>query len=83
MTNQQYYNTSDTALATYLLIQNYKLVDIDYSDSRYQYFFLNSINLLNDAQKYMTGHARVDPSVYQRINRQLARTIKNKTQWLD
>ena len=83
MINSTYYKTSDTALATYLLIQNFKLVDIDYSASRYEYYFLNADDILDKAQTYMTGRARVDPAVYQRINRQLARVIKNTGQWVE
>jgi len=79
--NSEYYKTTDTALATYLLIQNFKLVDIDYSNIRYEFYFLNATNIIDHAQKYMTGNARVDPSVYQRINRQLARALKQKNQW--
>ncbi len=83
MFNSDYYNTTDTALATYLLIQRFKLLNIDYSDVRYQYSFEHTNGIIDHAQKYGTGHALVDPSVYQRINRQLARVLKNKGQWLD
>ncbi len=83
LNNSQYYRTTDTALATYLLIQEFKLLDIDYSDVRYEYFFKHTDGIIDHAQKYGTGNALVDPSVYQRINRQLARVLKNKGQWLD
>jgi len=81
--NSDYYNTSDTALATYLIIEGFKLLDIDYSNPRYVYYFKNEGGILDHAQKYLTGNALVDPAVYQRINRRLARVIKTKGQWME
>jgi len=68
-------------MATYLLIEGYTLMDIDYSNPRYEFYFKNDGGILDKSQKYMTGNALVDPAVYQRINRRLSRVIKEKGLW--
>lgn len=81
--NKSDYRTSDTPLATYLICEGYNLISIDYTEPRYTFVFDNSNGILEHAQKYITGRALVDPFTFQRITRKLARTIKQKQQWVE
>ena len=81
MVNQVDFRTTDTALATYLICSGYTLEEIDYSGPRYEYIFSNTNGILAKAQEYSAGRALVDPAAYQRVNRKIARLIKNRRQW--
>ncbi len=81
-TSNIHYTTSDSSLATYLLTEGFELLDIDYSNPRYVYVFNGNIDTLKEYEhKYITSKAKVDPSVYSRVNRKLMRAIKNRLQW--
>jgi len=76
------YQTSDTSLATYLITEGFILIDIDYSQPRYVYSFNGTLEKLKEYEhKYIAGKAKVDPSIYSRVNRKLMRAIKNQIQW--
>lgn len=76
------YHTSDSALATYLLIKGYSIFQIDYSQSRYEYVFNGELPTIQEqVNLYLSGNAMVDPSGYARINRKLMRTVKTQSQW--
>lgn len=80
--SEHQYKTSDTALATYLIVEGFIPLEIDYSKPRYEFIFANGDDKLSElATKYLTGQARVDPATYTRINRALMRLIKNEQQW--
>lgn len=79
------YSTSDTPLAAYLISQGYQLTKIDYSHPRYEFIFDNGnldIEQIKElAFSYLTGKARVDPTIYTRILRKLNRTVRDKGVW--
>ncbi len=78
------YKTTDTALASYLIIQGFLPSLIDYSGPRYTFVFTNSAESIHDhASRYVTGLARVDPATYHRVNRKLNRILHNHLQWED
>jgi len=83
-TNNTHYTTSDTAQATYLIVEGYILSAIDYSQPRYIFSFQNNADTIQEfATKYITGKALVDPAAYTRVNRKLLRLLKNQMQWGD
>lgn len=76
------YRTSDTALASYLITEGFKLLEIDYSKPRYEFVFQNdSVQLHEHSRLYITSKALVDPATFTRINRKLLRLVKNQLQW--
>ena len=78
------YQTSDTALAAYLVTQGYPLDKIDYTNPRYEFIFdgnLDEERIKEAATNYLIGEARVDPAVYNRILRKLTRTVKEQGRW--
>ncbi len=81
-TENHQYTTTDTALATYLIVEGFALDKIDYSQPRYEFIFKNNTSEIQEyALKYITGKALVDPSAYTRVNRKLLRLVKNQLQW--
>jgi len=76
------YKTSDTSLAVYFITEGFVLSDIDYSLPRYVFHFDGDAEKLKEHEnKYIAGTAKVDPSIYSRVNRKLMRAIKNQLQW--
>ena len=71
--------TTDTTLASYLIIEGYKLVGINYSKPRFEYTFDRLIT--ESADKYISGRALVDPSDLIRVNKKLLRIIGKRIQW--
>ena len=82
-TNHQY-STTDTALASYMVIKGFVITLIDYSLPRFEFRFVGDTEKLQEhAQKYLTGKALVDPATFTRVNRKLMRLVKNQLQWGD
>ena len=75
------YTTSDTALATFLIVSGYHLEDIDYSQPRFEYAFIDSPQLRVIASQYITGQALTEPISFNRINKKLLRILRNHRQW--
>ena len=76
------YSTTDTALATYLIVEGFTLNAIDYSKPRYEFIFSNNADEIQEhATKYISGNALVDPATYNRVNKKLLRIVKNQLQW--
>lgn len=76
------YRTNETALATYLICQGHKLLQIDYSNPpRYEFVFSNNNGIQDEITKYLTQKALVNPAAYQKINRKLMRLVKTRIQW--
>lgn len=83
-TENHQYTTTDTALATYLIVEGFTLDKIDYSQPRFEFTFKNATTDIQEhALKYITGKALVDPATYTRVNRKLLRLLKNQQQWED
>jgi hypothetical protein len=79
--NNNQYSTAETALATYLVCEGFKLLSIDYSSSRYVFKFNSNSDILTLSEKYLTGKALVDPAKFTRINKTLLHLVKNQLQW--
>ena len=76
------FSTTNTSLATYLIIEGFELLSIDYTEPHYKFEFTNEPdNIQEYASKYITGKALVDPATFTRVNRKLIRLLKGKLQW--
>ena len=81
-TGNHQYTTTDTALATYLIVEGFILDKIDFSQPRFEFTFKNaSADIQEHATKYITGKALVDPAAFTRVNRKLQRCIRKQLQW--
>lgn len=76
-----HYKTSDTALAAYLVTEGNKLLNIDYSQPRYEFTFPQSEPLQECVSKFIIGAARTDPAVFNKVNKKLLRIVRNQVQW--
>ncbi len=83
MTQEDYFRTSDTTLASYLITENYFLLRIDYDNPRFEFIFADSTKLRGVANNFITGNALTDPVVFSRVNRKLLRVIRKQVQWED
>ena len=83
MSDNNHYKTSDTALASYLITENYLLLSIDYEPIRYEFVFPMSEEIKEQSSKYLIGKARTEPAVFNKINKKLLRIVRNKIQWGD
>jgi len=82
VTQDHQYSTTDTALATYLIVKGFTLDKIDYSQPRYEFIFGNNADKIQEhATKYISGNALGDPAAYNRVNKKLLRIVKNQLQW--
>ena len=77
------YKTTDTALASYLVVSGFVLQSIDYSQPRYAFSFIMSPEIKEHAGKYLIGTALTDPAVFNKINKKLLRILRNQIQWED
>jgi len=75
------YTTSDTALATFLIVSSFSLHSIDYSQPRFEFVFVDSPELRDMASQYITGQSLTEPISFNRINKKLLRIIRNQKQW--
>ena len=75
------YRTSDTPLASYLKTENFNLISIDYSQSRFEFIFEDSERLRKVANDYLIGIAQTDPAAFSRVNKKLLRIIYKRCQW--
>ncbi len=73
--------TSDTALAAYLISTDYMLSLIDYSQPRYLFVFPDNDGIDQAVNAFITSKALVDPATYNRIIRKLTRTLHRQLQW--
>lgn len=81
MTQNAHYRTSDTALASYLVTENFPLLSIDYSQPRFEFVFPMSAEIQELASKYLIGKARTDPVVFNKVNKKFLRVIRRQIQW--
>lgn len=75
------FKTSDTALASYLIVAEFKLQSIDYSQLRFEFSFNMSPEIEEHVDRYLIGVALTDPVVFNRINKKLLRVIRQQIQW--
>ena len=80
-TENNLYKTSDTVLASYLIVADFALKGIDYSKPRYEFSFPMSAEIQEHATKYLIGKALIDPVRFNRVNRKLLRIIQHQIQW--
>ena len=79
-----HYRTSDSALATYLILKGYSINLIDYTQPRFDYVFNGEVSSIQEQVTiYLSGNALVDPSGFFKINRRLMRVVKSQSQWGD
>lgn len=83
MATDNLYKTSDTALASYLVVSGFVLQSIDYSQPRFEFSFIMSSRIQEHASKYLIGAALTDPVVFNKINRKLLRIVHHQIQWED
>jgi hypothetical protein len=77
------FKTTDTALATFLIVKNCILERIDYSSPRYEYHFKNHSSVRELAQSYLIGQGLADAATLIRVNKKLIRILHNRLQWRD
>ena len=82
-TGSDFFKTSDTALASYLVASGFQLQSIDYSQPRYEFCFLLSPGIEEHASKYLIGKALTDPAVFNKVNKKLLRIVRQQIQWED
>lgn len=70
------YSTSDTQIAAYLQTEGFELVDIVHGQRAVFYFVNDSDKLQEHIRLYHAGKARVEPSLYMRNYRSLARKAR-------
>ena len=75
------FNTSDTALATFLITSGHFIERIDYSQLRFEFIFSDSDSIQQLADQYIAGQALTEPNTFNRINRKLLRIISKRIQW--
>jgi len=75
------YTTSDTALATFLIVSGYPLQGIDYSRPRFKFLFSDSPELKEIASQYIAGRALTEPISFNRINKKVLRILRQQIQW--
>ena len=80
-TTNNYYRTSDTPLASFLIISGFPLQGIDYSQPRFEFIFVDTKDLRELASQYISGRALTEPISFDRINKKLLRIIRNQKQW--
>jgi len=78
---EQRFSTSDTALATFLVVSGFPVLTIDYSQPRFEFLFLDINGIRQLADAYITGRALTEPSAFNRVNRKLLRIIAKREQW--
>lgn len=84
MTINNHFATSDSPLATFLIMQGIPIASIDYSKIRYEYVFTTELERIKAlSSQYVSGLALVDPATYARVNRKLMRVVKHQVQWGD
>ena len=76
-----FYKTSDTALASYLIAADFPLQSIDYSQPRYEFSFPMSLQIQEHATRFLIGKALTNPSIFFKVNKKLRRIIHNQRQW--
>ncbi len=82
MTTQDHlFKISDTGLATYLILKDFRLLSIDYTPVRFEFAFENSQEIKDLSDDYIAGRARTDPASFLRVNKKLLRVIHQKIQW--
>ena len=70
------YSTSDTQLAAYIQTEGFELLEI-LPGQRAQFVFLNdSVKLQEQVRLFLAGKAKVEPSLYMRNYRTLARKAR-------
>lgn len=76
-----YYRTSDTAEATFLITSGYILKDINYSQPRFEFSFIDCSLIRDLASQYVIGKGLTEPNAFNRINKKLLRVINKRCQW--
>lgn len=74
---------TDTSLAAFLYVLGYKIIDIDYSDRRAAFIFINSPEIKGAQRLYQTGNAKVDPYIYARVHKKLSTIARNHSPWYE
>lgn len=77
------YPTSDTPLAAYLYLEGFKITDIDYSDPRAEFLFIDSTELQDAIRLFSIGKGKVDAKNYARIQRKLMTIVKRQIPWIE
>jgi len=83
VTDNNLWKTSDTALASYLIVSGFVLQSIDYSQPRFEFAFIQSPEIQEHSSKFLIGRALTDPVVFNKVNKKLLRIIRNQIQWGD
>ena len=81
MTLGNHFKTSDTALASYLIVSGFRLISIDYSQPRFEFNFPDTSQIRELASQYVAGRTLTEPITFDRINKKLLRIIRNQRQW--
>ena len=77
----QEFSTTDTALATFLIVAGSSIKHIDYSQPRFEFIFPDTNGIRELANRYVTGLALTEPNAFNRINKKLLRIIARHIQW--
>ena len=78
---QQDFSTTDTALATFLIVSGHSVKIIDYAQPRFEFTFPHTDGIRELANKYITGQALIEPNAFNRINKKVLRLIAKRIQW--
>ncbi len=76
-----FYSTSDTALAAFLISSGQLLIQVDYTNPRFEFRFRDSVKLRELTVEYISGRALTEPITFNRVNRKLLRILRNQRQW--
>jgi len=77
----QLFKTTDTGLATFLIVSGHRLAKINYENPRYEFFFEDTHGTRLLADSYIAGTATTNPAGFLRINKKLLRVIHSRAQW--
>ena len=82
ISSDDYFKTDDTSLAAYLYCMGFRIIEIDYSNTRAKIFFSkNSPKIHEHEQLYYTDKATITPATYSRIHKRLSTVIRRQLPW--
>jgi len=77
-----HYQTDDTSLAVYLYCMGFKIIDIDYSNTRAKIIFSEDSKELREYERlYYTDKAQITPATYARIHKRLSTILRRQIEW--
>lgn len=79
-----HFKTDDTSLAVYLYCMGFRIIEIDYSNTRAKIIFSeDSLNIHEHERLYYTDRATITPATYARIHKRLSTVLRKQLPWYE